>query len=113
MSKSNETVLLEDIVKSIEKIELYTTGIDNYKQLISDDQRYDAVIRNFEIIGEASKQLPEIFKNQHNNIPWNKAIGLRNRLIHEYFGINEEIIWNTIVYFLPQFKIQINSLIIS
>jgi uncharacterized protein with HEPN domain len=64
----------------------------------------DAVIRNLEIIGEAARNVPEEIKNNYNEIPWKKMIGLRNMLIHEYFGVDESIVWERIKTNLPEVK---------
>lgn len=64
-----------------------------YDDFISDDKTIDAVIRNFEIIGEAASRVPEDFKSDHPEIEWRRMTGLRNRIIHEYFGVNYATIW--------------------
>jgi uncharacterized protein with HEPN domain len=61
-----------------------------------DDKTVDAVVRNLEIIGEASRQLPDAFKESHSSIPWHKIVGLRNRIVHDYFGADLELIWQII-----------------
>ena len=63
---------------------------------LADEKTVDAVVRNLEIIGEASRQLPEEFKSQYPDIPWNKMAGLRNRIVHDYVGIDQEIVWHII-----------------
>lgn len=71
----------------------------------------DAVIRNFEIIGEASKKLPVRIKEQNPDIPWEEMYYLRNKVSHEYFGIDYEIIWDVAKNYLPKNKDQIDGLI--
>ena len=86
---------IEDIIKAIDNIEEYTKGqtLDTFLQ---DKKTCDAVIRNIEIIGEAVSHLPNDFKHQHNQIPWQIIKDFRNKLAHEYFGVDLTIIWNTI-----------------
>jgi uncharacterized protein with HEPN domain len=92
MSDREKQLLLEDIQGSCKKILSYTAGM-NFADFISDDKTIDAVVRNFEIIGEAANRVPEDFKSDHPEIEWRRIIGFRNRIIHEYFGINYEIVW--------------------
>ncbi|MBT8366388.1 MAG: DUF86 domain-containing protein [Deltaproteobacteria bacterium] len=103
MSKRPLELLIEDIWESIEKIERYTEGMtqDNF---VSDEKTTDAVVRNLEIIGEAAGRLPEDFTDQHSKIEWVKIIGLRNRIVHEYFGVDLQIIWQILKKDLPVFK---------
>ena len=71
----------------------------------------DAVIRNFEIIGEASKNLDEIIKDKFPDIPWKEMYYLRNRVSHDYFGVDYEIIWDVATHYLPGNKAQIDKII--
>lgn len=95
MSKRETSLLLEDILESAIKIKSYTSGQD-YATFIGDEKTIDAVIRNFEIIGEASNRIDESFKKQYPEIEWTRLRGFRNRIVHEYFGIDYEIVWNII-----------------
>jgi len=109
--KNNEPILfLQDIQNSVLKIFKYTNGID-YQEFISDDMVKDAVERNFEIIGEAVKHLSEDFRNKYPNIPFKQIAGMRDKLIHDYFGVDYEIVWKTIKDKLPQFNDDISGLI--
>ena len=92
MSERHPRVLLEDILESAEKIFKYTENL-TYEKFINDSKTIDAVVRNFEIIGEASNRLPQEFKNNHNAIDWFRIRGFRNRIVHHYFGIDYEFIW--------------------
>ena len=103
MSKRSLELLVEDIWESIEKIERYTTGMTRDK-FQGDEKTIDAVVRNFEIIGEAAHRLPVDFTLQHSGIEWVKIIGLRNRVVHEYFGVDLQLIWQIIKKDLPIFK---------
>lgn len=71
----------------------------------------DAVIRRFEIIGEAVKNLPEDYKEDHSDIEWHKAMAMRNILTHGYFGVDYKIVWDTAIKTLPEFKEQIKNLL--
>ncbi len=108
MSKSGRKYIfyLEDIIKSIEKIESYISGMtfDNFSKNM---MAVDAVIRNFEIIGEAVNKVPENLKDKYPNVEWKEAIGFRNVLIHDYFEIDLEAVWDTIYKNIPVFKIHI------
>lgn len=76
-----------------------------------DYKTVDAVIRNFEIIGEASRSLDEGIKSKYPEVPWREMYYLRNRVSHEYFGIDYEIIWDVAVNHLPQNKLQIDAIL--
>ena len=109
--KSKEPIFfLQDIQNSVEKIFKYTKDI-SYEGFISNDMIKDAVERNFEIIGEAVKNLPEDFRNKYPNIPFKQIAGMRDKLIHDYFGVDYEIVWKTIKDKLPQFSNEIVNLI--
>ena len=100
MSNRTPKLLLEDIVEAGEKIQKFTKNM-SLEKFVQDDKTVDAVIRNFEIIGEASGRLPKDFKNQHYDIDWERIRGFRNRIVHDYFGIDHAIVWNIIENFLP------------
>ncbi len=112
MKKYKRTYLLylEDIQLSISRITEYIDGLDfiSFKQ---DYKTVDAVIRNFEIIGEASKNLPDSVKEKYPNIPWQEMYYLRNKVSHEYFGVDYEIIWDVAINYLPENKLQIDIII--
>lgn len=100
MSKRSPELLIDDILESGRKILEYTSGF-TLEQFKSDSKTVDAVIRNFEIIGEAANRLPEDFKDKHNEIDWHKVRGFRNRIVHDYFGIDYSIVWVIRETFLP------------
>lgn len=85
----------EDIILCIEKIQAYTSEM-NFEQFESDPKTIDAVIRNFEIIGEAASHIPEDIQERYPNLGWFEMRGMRNLMIHEYFGVSLPIIWHTI-----------------
>ena len=109
MSKRNDDLLIEDIISSCNKILNYTKDFseETFKE---DDKTIDAVIRNFEIIGEASNKLSEIFKGKNPQIDWFKMTGLRNRLIHDYMGIDLSIIWSVIQNYLQPLKNELENI---
>ena len=82
MSKRDSNLLLSDILISIRKIKTYTSN-NTYESFIEDSKTIDAVIRNFEIIGEAANRLPDDYKDAHNEINWFRLRGFRNRIIHK------------------------------
>ncbi|MFT3949807.1 MAG: DUF86 domain-containing protein [Agriterribacter sp.] len=100
MSKRDPNLLIEDILDSAEKILEYTGNL-TFDEFTNDSKTIDAVIRNFEIIGEAANRLPENFKNNHSSIDWQRIRGFRNRLVHDYFGIDYSIVWEIKESFLP------------
>lgn len=110
MKKKEPIFFLKDIENSLNKIFKYTQGI-SYNEFVENDLVKDAVERNFEIIGEAVKNLSEDFRNQYPNIPFKQVAGMRDKLIHDYFGVDYEILWKTIQDKLPQFKSEIDELI--
>ncbi|MFI5136609.1 MAG: DUF86 domain-containing protein [Sphingobacteriales bacterium] len=110
MSKRQPKLLLEDILDSAEKIIIYTQSL-TYTEFIADSKTIDAVIRNFEIIGEASSRLPDEIKEANDKIDWHKIRGLRNRIVHGYFGINYIIIWAIIEDYLQELIAQIKELL--
>lgn len=110
MTKRSAESFLNDIIQSIDRIETYTKGL-NKKALFDDLKTQDAVVRNFEIIGEAVKNLPEKLRKSLPHIPWKFIAGMRDMVIHEYFNIDEETIWKTIKTDLPSFKKEIQKLL--
>ncbi|MBU2551298.1 MAG: DUF86 domain-containing protein [Proteobacteria bacterium] len=100
MSKRSPRLLVEDILEAASKIERYVRGLDS-RQFLDDDKTSDAVVRNLEIIGEAAARLPVEVRNQFPGIEWSKIIGLRNRVVHEYFGVDLDIVWFIIQNDLP------------
>lgn len=110
MSKREVKLLLLDISEACEKIFRFTENM-SYSEFTSDDRTSDAVIRNLEVIGEAANHIPELFISSHPEITWSKAIAVRNRIIHEYFGVDYAILWNILQNYLPQFYKSVNLLL--
>lgn len=109
MSKRSITLLLDDILNALHKIERYLAGMSR-EDFLGDEKTIDAVVRNLEIIGEASKQLPTEFTANHNHILWFQIAGLRNRIVHDYFGLDLDIIWEIVQRDLPAFREQVEML---
>lgn len=109
MSNRKSSLLIQDILDSGNKILLYTQD-QSYDEFINDDKTIDAVIRNFEIIGEAASRLPEEFRDHHSTIDWHKIRGFRNRIVHDYFGIDYLIVWEIKTHYLPDLLAKLKSL---
>ncbi len=101
MSKRTPQLLIEDIIESSNKIFIYTKE-QSFEEFTKDSKTIDAVIRNFEIIGEAANRLPDEFKDKYPTIDWHRIRGFRNRIVHDYFGIDFNIVWEIKTTFLPQ-----------
>jgi uncharacterized protein with HEPN domain len=112
MSKRHWRLLVEDILECIGRIEHYVAGLqlDAFK---ASQITVDATVRNLEVIGEASRNIPEDVKEAHPELEWAKIVGLRNRVVHEYFGVDLDIIWRIITDELPALKAQMRKLLAS
>lgn len=109
MSKKRDAaLLLEDILICADRIISYTQDL-SYEDFIGDQKTLDAVVRNFEVIGEASSKFDSDFKLQYPEIEWKRITGLRNILIHEYSGINYEIVWEIIQNYLKELQFQVQN----
>jgi len=107
--KRDYRVYLDDILEAIEKIQSYTSGV-NEKTFYSNFQLQDAVLRRLEIIGEATKNLPINVRKKFPQTPWREMAGLRDVLIHEYFGVNIRRVWKIITETLPNLKKELNKI---
>ena len=110
MSNRTPVLLVEYIIDSGNKIIDYTNEL-SFDDFIIDSKTVDAVIRNFEIIGEAANRLPEDFKEKYSTIDWHRIRGFRNRIVHDYFGIDYAIVWEIKNLFLPDLIIKLKALI--
>lgn len=103
---------LQHILDSVERIETYVKDV-TYEDFVKDEMRQDAVVRQLEIIGEASARLEKDFYQKYSDIPWVEMKALRNKLVHEYWDLNLEIVWTTATQDLPQLKKQLLPLLKS
>jgi uncharacterized protein with HEPN domain len=110
MSERKPELLLQDILESARKIIEYTQNLI-FDQFVSDSKTIDAVIRNFEIIGEAAGRLPKEYKDLHPEINWLRMKGFRNRIVHDYFGVDYKIVWKIIQGDVPQLIESIEKLL--
>ncbi len=91
---------LEDIPEVITRVERYTSGMDRHA-FEADQRTVDAVVRNLEVLGEAARYIPSHVEERHPHVPWDKMRGIRNLLVHEYFGVSVPILWQTLREDLP------------
>jgi len=103
MSKRSDQDLIEDILICLSKIEEYIYGV-TYDNFINDYKTQDAIVRNLEIIGEASKRLSSELKKKYQDIPWKMIAGTRDKLVHDYFGVNIDIVWEIATNDAPALK---------
>jgi len=101
--KKNDMVYLHHILNSIERIEEYTEGLEK-ENFLSSNLVQDGTIRQIEIIGEATKNLSKNFREKYPQVPWNDIAGMRDRLIHHYFGVNLNDVWYTVRVDIPTLK---------
>ena len=109
-AKREFILYLEDMLQSMNRIEEYISDMD-FRKFKLNYLVVDAIIRNFEIIGEASKNIPENIQDKYPEIPWKKMYGLRNLIAHEYFGIDYEMIWEITKKSLSQNRIDLTKII--
>jgi uncharacterized protein with HEPN domain len=100
VKRRNSKLFVEDILAAMNKIERYREGA-TYEAFVNNEMMVDAVIRNLEVIGEASRNMPEDIREKHPDIPWGRMVGLRNIAIHQYFGVDLGIIWEIVTRNLP------------
>ena len=107
--KKDPLVYIDDIRDSIEAVKRYTTGLTK-EDFFNSTEKQDAVYRRLEVIGEAANRLPDEFRDQYPRIPWNKIVGMRNVLIHEYDSIDLDRVWETIQKDIPELEGYIKSI---
>lgn len=110
MSDRDIGLFLLDIRDSVLKIEKYTQDL-SFQEFCANEMVVDAVIRNLEVIGEASSHIPVNFRKKYGDVPWSRLKSMRNIVIHEYFGVDSDIVWKTVNKSLPELKEQIETII--
>lgn len=103
--KRDYKLFVKDILDAIDKIEEFIGNME-YGEFIQDDKTSTAVVKKIEIIGEAIKNIPRDVRVKYNAIPWKDIVGMRNKITHNYFKIDYEIVWNVVKEKLPALKIQ-------
>jgi len=106
----NNHIYIEHIQNCIKKILSYTKGMEE-EQFMQNDLVQDAVIRNFEIIGEATKQLSTEFRKEYDYIQWKEIAGMRDILIHNYIGVDILAVWDTVKKYVPELKTNIENIL--
>ncbi len=101
---------IEDMLEAIERIQSYAEGY-TMESFAADQKTTDAIIRNFEILGEAAYHVPKDLKKQYPEIPWTNVSGMRHVLIHEYSGVDIEVVWKTIARRLPDLQSQLKKIL--
>lgn len=106
----NPLIFLKHILDSIKNIEDFVKGVDE-KSFLLNKEKQSAVIRQIEIIGEAVKNLPIKFRDKYSNIPWIKISGMRDKLMHHYFGVDLKVVWESIKEDIPKLKKEIQIIL--
>ncbi len=113
MLKDSDRANVEEVLYAIRHIEEYTVNISSLDELLADTRTYDAVMMNFILIGEACKRLPKELKSANPQVDWKGINGYRNYIAHEYFGVDEHIVWGSIRVEVPNLKREMIALLHS
>jgi uncharacterized protein with HEPN domain len=108
--KRDYRLFLKDIIQAMEAIEKFVEGME-FEELVKDDKTSSAVIRKFEILGEAGRNIPDWMREKYPQIPWKRMVGMRDRLIHGYFGIDYKLVWDTIKVEIPRIKSELERIL--
>jgi uncharacterized protein with HEPN domain len=101
--KRNVELYIKDIIKYMERAEKYVEGL-SHEQFLKDPKTCDAVIRCIEVLGEATKNIPENIRNKYSSLPWRDMAGMRDKIIHSYFIVDFEEVWLTVKEDIPKLK---------
>ena len=110
MKKNDDFALLGDILDAIRRIESYTLEVSQ-EIFLENFMMQDAIMHQIEIVGEASNSISDKFQDEHSDLPWMQMRAIRNKIVHDYRGINLHIIWDTVKNDLPALKAQIQTLL--
>ncbi len=103
---------LKDIADAAEKIAQFIEGM-TYGQFVTDAKTSFAVVRALEVIGEAAKQVPSSIRTQYPEVPWQEMSGMRDKLVHDYFGVNLEVVWKTALEDVPNLGLQMQRILME
>jgi len=110
LSRRGTVPALKDILEAVERIQRYI-GPMGQREFLGHTEKQDAVVRNLEIIGEAVRSVPAEVRRKYKQVDWGQIAGMRDKLIHHYFGVNWEILWDVVKEKLPTLKIQVQEIL--
>jgi uncharacterized protein with HEPN domain len=107
---SYDKAILSLLIEAIEKIEKYSFPFSSSHDFVTDTKSFDATLMNFVVLAECIGRLSEYFKNLHPEIEWRKIAAFRNIIAHDYFGIDEDEVWDIVQYHIPKLKLQLENI---